>query len=419
MNTGLGDRSTSFEAIQSLVDAADLGSVGLYALDPGGLHPLRSAKNSYMTHSGLSSLASRTGGLLITGTNDIRGAMTRILDDQRGYYLIGYTPDEESLRSARRGARGHRIEIATRPSGLRVRSRRAFYSLSARRERAEPADPVERLVAAAEPPFAAADIALRLTPIFLHEEERGALVRSLLHIDTQSLTFTERPDGMRQAQVQLATLVFAGDGRLAARDAREHTLSVAAEGFDAALRGGLVYSFETETLGPGGYQVRAALLDTASGRVGSASRFVEIPELQKGRLAVSGIALSGGASKENADPGTTAAVRRFRPGEMVTYALYAYEARRQLEVRPAIYRDAVTVYASQALPFDGTDQDDPGRLAVVGRLRLAPDLQPGPYTLEVAVTDPKGGRKHRTARQWAEFEIVDPRSVAGTAPETR
>ena len=420
-----GDRSTVLGALSTLIDLANLGSVVLYSLDPSGLQPLRSARDSYETRSGLASLASRTGGLLLADTNDLRGAMTRILDDQAGYYLIGYTPDEGSSRSAREG--GHRIEVVTRRPGLKVRSRRAFYSVAARREPARPADPVQRLLDAAQSPFAASDLALRLNPIFLHEKDRGSFVHSLLHMDARGLTFTERPDGAREARLQLATLVFGADGRATESEGREHRISVAAEGFEAALRGGLVYSFETEPLEPGGYQVRVAVQDTASGRVGSASQFVEVPRVEKERLALSGIALSGGASKEEANPQTTAAVRRFRCGEMVTYALFAYGARPRLDVRPAIYRDGQPVYEPEPLPFDGTGQPDPERLAVVGRLRLGAELAPGAYTLQLVVTDPAGSRKHRTARQWADFEIVavssphlEPKSgESGLPPGTR
>jgi hypothetical protein len=93
---------------------------------------------------------------------------------------------------------------------------------------------------------------------------------------------------------------------------------------------------------------------------------------------------------------------------MITYALLAYGGRPRLEVRPAIYRDGLPVHESDALPFDGADQPDPERLALVGRLRLGPELGPGAYTLEVAVTDTAGGRRHGTARQWADFDITEP-----------
>jgi hypothetical protein len=68
--------------------------------------------------------------------------------------------------------------------------------------------------------------------------------------------------------------------------------------------------------------------------------------------------MSGDASEEAPDPDTTAAVRRFRPGAMVTYAFFAYNSGSQLEVRPTVYRDTVPAYQPAALPFDGAGQPD-------------------------------------------------------------
>ncbi len=93
---------------------------------------------------------------------------------------------------------------------------------------------------------------------------------------------------------------------------------------------------------------------------------------------------------------------------MVRYAFFAYDGDSRLEVRPTVYRDTVPVYQPAALPFDGAGQRDSNRLAVVGRLHLGPELEPGGYTLEVAVTESNGRGKGRAARQWIDFEIVAP-----------
>jgi VWFA-related protein len=403
-----GDRSRVTEAVRTLIDLASQASVVIYSFDPSGLSATESGWAASARRAGMSSLATDTGGLLLADTNDLRGAVQRVLEDQRGYYLIGYTPDQVSPRPNQAGAGYHRIKVVTRRPGLRVRSRRGFYPVSALAEKVEPTDPVQRLVEAAQSPFSAPDLALRLTTIFEHDKQRGSFVRSLLHLDARGLTFTERPDGSREAELQLVTLVFGGDGRALESAGRQQRLGIPAEAFEATLRGGLVYSFETPVARPGGYQVRAAVQDKASGRLGSASQFVEVPELKKGRLVLSGIAMSGGASEEAADPETTAAVRRFRPGAMVTYAFFAYNAGSRLEVRPTVYRDTVPVYQPAALPFDGAGQHDPNRLAVVGRLHLGPELAPGVYTLEVAVTESNDRGKGRSARQWIDFEIVAP-----------
>jgi hypothetical protein len=272
-----------------------------------------------------------------------------------------------------------------------------------------PSDPAQRLLDAVQSPFSAGDLALRLTAIFEHDKAQGSFVRSLLHLDARGLTFTERPDGSHETELQLVTLAFGADGRAAERAGRRlHRVGIKPEAFEATLRGGLVYSFEMPVARPGGYQVRAAVLDTASGRLGSASQFVEVPKVKKGRFVLSGIAMGGDASDEGANPGATATLRRFRAGDMVTYACFAYNAGLRLEVQPTVYRETVPVYEPAALPFDGAGQRDSTRLAVIGRLHLPPELEPGAYSLEVAVTESKAGGKGRAARQWIEFEIVAP-----------
>jgi VWFA-related protein len=79
---------------------------------------------------GLSTLADETGGLLLTDTNDISGALGRVRGDQSGYYLIGYKPDESLFKPDKSGPKYHKIEIKVERPGLRVRSRKGFYGVT-------------------------------------------------------------------------------------------------------------------------------------------------------------------------------------------------------------------------------------------------------------------------------------------------
>ena len=76
--------------------------------------------------------------------------------------------------------------------------------------------------------------------------------------------------------------------------------------------------------------MRVAVRDAESGRVGSASQFVEVPDFRRWRVALSGIIMNGPQAKELdggwdasskeysiARPGT-AALRVFHPGEAVS-----------------------------------------------------------------------------------------------------
>ena len=74
---------------------------------------------------------------------------------------------------------------------------------------------------------------------------------------------------------------------------------------------------------PGGYQVRVAVGDAGSQKLGSASQFIEIPDLRPDRLALSGIVLNPKVLGESGP-----AVRRFKAGDRVSYELEIYNARR-------------------------------------------------------------------------------------------
>ena len=91
----------------------------IYGIDPRGLPTLSltaadnvrgrtrpASPSSQQRHrqyldsqDGMSYLADETGGLFMHDTNDIGGAMRAVLDDQIGYYLIGYTPTTRRSRN--------------------------------------------------------------------------------------------------------------------------------------------------------------------------------------------------------------------------------------------------------------------------------------------------------------------------------
>jgi hypothetical protein len=168
---------------------------------------------------------------------------------------------------------------------------------------------------------------------------------------------------------------------------------------------------------PGLYQLRTAVRDRPSGRVGSANQLIEVPDVKKGRLALSGVLLTGqaGAVREEGatalrDPQSSEAVRRFRSGTTASYGFVVYNAhlekdRPQLESQIHIFREGQPVITGKPKPIDPGPQTDMQRLIAGGALRFGPELPPGDYVLQVAVTDALA-RKGRVATQWIDFQIV-------------
>src|SRR5258706_105070 len=85
---------------------------------------------------------------------------------------------------------------------------------------------------------------------------------------------------------------YGENGLVADYLARSETIRARGKTYVNLLHYGLNYNLLVPIKKPGPYQLRAAVRDAATERIGSAYQFIEVTELKKGRLALSGIALS-------------------------------------------------------------------------------------------------------------------------------
>ncbi len=385
------------------------------------------------------SLARQTGGRLIYNTNDIGGSLRRVMEDQKGYYLIGYRPGSETFNR-----RFHKISVRVKRPGLTARTRTGFYGVTDEEARAAPPSTRDQTLAALMSPFGAGAISLRVTPLFADSPETGSILRSLLHVNARDLAFTDEPDGAHKATIQVTGVIFDDNGGVAGEHRRTHTLTLRGQTYERVLAEGFSLVFNMPVKKAGAYQFRVAVRDEASARLGAAGQFVEVPDLRNGRLALSGIALtgapaardeqhaaaalrsapgshapSGGVAPDGAcaacaaDTGASPAVRRFRPGMSLEYEFFIYNAqpdkatnRPQLTMQAQIFRDGRQVYAGEAAPLDLGQLANPKLALARGQLALGGKFPPGEYALQLVVTDALAKEKHRTATQWIDFEIV-------------
>ena len=188
---------------------------------------------------------------------------------------------------------------------------------------------------------------------------------------------------------------------------------------------GIVVTVRSAAKEPGPYQMRAAVEDLSSKRVGSAAQFLEVPQVGGGHLAVSGLLLKGVTAAESSQIGEAPKpdapaglvdgvllepeVRVLSPGDHAVYAFEIYDglkdANPDLQLSTAVIRDGKVVYQSPFTPVTAAPKSG-GRMRaipVAGTLDLAPDMPAGPYTLEVTVR-PANARKAER-KQWLDFEI--------------
>jgi hypothetical protein len=212
----------------------------------------------------------------------------------------------------------------------------------------------------------------------------------------------------------IVAMTFVDTNEVADYTGQTYTIQLPEEDYQRALRQGLVYNVTVPIKKAGAYQFRMALRDTATGHLGSASQYIEVPDLTNGRLALSGVVLSGSlpSAARAKNPEVSPAVRDFRPGMQLEFGYLIYNAqvdktqKHQLTTNVQLFRNGQQVFSGGDRPFPTENQKDPQRLVASGGLVLGADLIPGEYVLQVIVTDALADKKYRTVTQWMDFQIV-------------
>lgn len=449
--SGFVDNSRILESLRRLTDLANRSSVVVYTMDARGLQTLGlTAADStsgqtadqveanlsdrrselFDTQDGLRYLAQQTGGISIVNNNDLNLGISRMLNDQKGYYLIGYAPDAETFDAKTR--RFNRLNIKVKRPDLKIRYRSGFFGVSDEDATAQPVKQTaaQQITTALTSPFAANDINLRLNTLYGNDAKNGAFIRSLLHVDAADLKFTDEPGGNHKTSFDVLAISFGENGVVVDQISRTYTLSVKKEGFDELLRGGFVYNFVFPVKKAGAYQLRVALRDNASEKVGSANQFVEVPNLKKVGLTLSGIVLENLTEKQFqasqsgavASPDSTeskstlqsdTSLRRFKRGTILRYGFEIYNVRLDSAQKPQLLRQ-IRVFRDGKLLLDGKQsslevvaQPSANQFSTAGALNLGREMQPGDYILQIVVTDNLAKDKRKIAAQFVQFEIVE------------
>ncbi|HWW76317.1 MAG TPA: VWA domain-containing protein, partial [Pyrinomonadaceae bacterium] len=219
---GTYENTTSVqEALRRLTDQANRASIVIYTVDARGLPclctradddlgPRPSAgviagalmtrvEEYHAKQEGLAFLADQTGGIFINNTNDLGGGVRRVLDDQKGYYLIGFRPSEGVFDAEKGRPRFNKVDVKVARAGLSVRTRAGFYGFTGREAKAAPHTRAEQLISAIASPLTSGDLTLRLTSLYNSPKGGEQLVNSLMHIDMSQFKFVDEADGWKKA----------------------------------------------------------------------------------------------------------------------------------------------------------------------------------------------------------------------------
>jgi len=440
--TGLGSGTGMSFDVRRIVDASTRAGVVIYAIDTRGLMaspPVASASSlqrvnpdtmgaveNMRSHSesamldAMNALAVDTGGFLVENTNDLHAGLHEMLKDTETYYVLAY----ESSNTRRDGS-FRKIEVRL-PGvhGIKLRTRSGYFAPDDRRLRV--ATSAEEAARKNEQRRAEMQIALgslapldgipvRLSADFVALDSGVTQLVVSGNIDVTKLAFVRLPD-KRQATLESVAVALDEAGERAATLQTERTsMDLNDADYAKVLRTGISYQ-KAVALKPGRYQVRLATREEATGLLGSAWQWVEIPEIPRGQLALSSLFLlqdrdstaPAPAAGEAPDLRPAQALRTYRRGENLYAQIYAYNPQRdaagatRLFAQAEILKKGVTLgkAAPEAMEWGGP-QAPP--IPHTSRIRLS-RFEPGEYELRMTVSDENA---QAMATRRVAFTVVD------------
>lgn len=441
-------RLDTADVLRDITEAANRAAVVIHTFDlrTGGTTSMIEARDEVLTETnvnatqtiidrrrqdalraqdGLATLAYETGGEFHRGLGSPDRKIGDVLRREFEYYLLAYEPDEASFKSKK----FNRIEVKVNRPGLKVAFRSGYIGTPD-----APAQQVKRksadsdLYEAIAAPLPRPGLNIALSASFGNSAAAGNFVRSFFHLDGSGLVFSDETNGQKKAVIDVVAVTMDEKNNVVDEFTRTHTLKFDAATADRINRDGLIYTTDVPIKKPGNYNFRVAVRDANSRLIGTAAQIVQVPDLKRSGIFLSGLTVSGTdqtAKFETAGPTTAEtaitlpsstsvpAIRRFRKGSIIAYAYSIYNARTDATTGKPKLSITVNLYKDGTLIVEGTPNDaqldvqpDWSRVADYGFMRLRTETQPGEYVLEVIIRDLLGG-KNAVTSQWVDLEIVD------------
>ena len=376
------------------------------------------------SRDGLAFLARETGGKFTYSQNYLDGPIKRDLAVETGYYLIAYEPSDETFK----GKKFNKIQVKVNQPGLKVVSRAGFFGTvnetSKPKRKSESSDLYEAIAA----PLPQAGLNVQLTAYFVNSPEGGNVVRALFHLDGKEITFLD-DKGMKKAALDVVAVTLDEKNRVVDEFTRGHTFKADPAAMPVINQNGLIYSTDVVVKNPGTYNFRVAVKDIETKQIGSSSLMVEIPDLKKLRIFLSGLTVSQvdeagkfavpeSVKPDNAISLTASesvpAIRRFRRGSIIAYAYTIYNAQLdpatgqpKLSIQTKLYHNGQLIMDGKPQNAQLEKQTDWTRINDYSYLQLKPQMAPGDYNIQIIITDLLAKEKNSVTSQSVDFEVVE------------
>ncbi len=416
--------------MQRIVDSATKSGVVVYSLGSAGLtvggpNDPFSAENSggdlrgvglslssqegVAVLDGMKAIARDTGGFSVINSNDLLKGLKNIVTESSSYYLVAYYPED-----SQKNGKFREIKVAIRgDKKLIVKTRKGYFSGEEKVEAKEQAKKLEKankankdkkpldeaglasseLVNSISSVLPIKDISLKLKSDFLGivDDNKNNTVFSFA-IDLNDIKFTQS-DNKHVNKLTTLFIVIGEDGKVAHSTTSAVDVKIPDVKYAETSKSWFFYG-TTLSLKPGFYNVRFAVRDPITSRLGSVSGWVEVPNLEKSKMTLSNILLlheeEVNQLKGKGDgsiTGTGQALTIFSEKSSIGFVCYIFNAKTEkLTAQIQVLKNNKALFTSSQINV--VEKANQGRIAYSGKLPLAGFPQ-GEYRLKITITDDK------------------------------
>lgn len=418
--------------LQTVVTHATRSGVVIYSVDAKGLETssfigdasfaagiISPGFASYMSMSraemqnGLNAVANDTGGRFIFNTNDLSSSVKKVLEENRVYYALAYYPNtDKELNKFRRIT----VKVKGHPE-YSVRAQKGYLPAELlKREKEEIATtPRQQLINAITAPLPRTNLGVAASADYLENDTDDSQVWVQVYIDGEGFDYQQQ-NGRFAFNFEVATLIFDKLGKMVSSTVDTIEGKLLPQRLSIVKQNGL-RQVKRVSLKPGVYQIRVGVRDSSSEKIGTATAWVEVPDLRKNKLAMSSIFLSESAkerapiakpTEQTANPTKAAPTQEqefflakviqgipiFKSGHLLAYCFTVYNSASKsavtadLVMQSEIVQDEKVIFKSDWQPLTGRiiKQGKKG-LELGGLIELG--LHPGIYEIRISVKDLK------------------------------
>jgi VWFA-related protein len=346
------------------IAAATRANVSFYGVDPRGLSGLSDegieitavpndptlglgyaslSDELRRSQDSLRTISEETGGFAAVNRNDFREAFGHIIQDNSGYYLLGYYSSD-----TRRDGRFRRVQVRVKRPGLTVRARKGYTAPKGKAQstttlantKTSPA-----LREALDSPIPISGLPLSVFAAPFKGTAPNASIAVTIEIEGRGLSFAEQ-NGLFADDVEISVIAIDRDAKIKDGGRDVVQLKLKPQTRETVSRAGIRISRRLE-LPPGNFQLRVGVRDGGTGATGSVLYDLVVPDFPKDPLSMSGILIASGVGNQmptaNPDPefktvlpAPPTAIRDFPRGDTLALFTEVYDNQTKVAHRVAI-----------------------------------------------------------------------------------